>query len=169
MSAYRGDSDGTKYMSFLIKNDELLEKYNKNLEKVRNSFKKEFDNEPVFNEKYLKAIINSYTGKINTNVYNNKTPKERSQCIFLSAILIDSVFRTGKTIIIEECKNVVKEKRCLSILLATSKFLLILIEKILKKINIFKTFQKIFKHLKKTNKKKFYNFVILFPIYKNDK
>ena len=144
MSAYRRDSDGTKYMSVLIKNDELLEKYNKNLEKVRNSFKKEFDNEPVFNEKYLKAKINSYNGKINTNVYNNKTPKERSQCIFSSAILIDSVFRTGKTIIIEECKNVVKEKRCLSIL-----FLLILIEKILKKINMFKTSRKIFKHIKK--------------------
>ena len=28
MSAYRKDFDKTKYMSFLIKNDELLEKYN---------------------------------------------------------------------------------------------------------------------------------------------
>ena len=29
MTAYRKDFDETKYMSFLIKNDELLEKYNK--------------------------------------------------------------------------------------------------------------------------------------------
>ena len=28
MSAYRKDFDETKYMSFLIKDDELLEKYN---------------------------------------------------------------------------------------------------------------------------------------------
>ena len=28
MSAYRKDFDETKYMSFLIKHDELLEKYN---------------------------------------------------------------------------------------------------------------------------------------------
>ena len=28
MSAYRRDFNGTKYMSFLIKNEELLEKYN---------------------------------------------------------------------------------------------------------------------------------------------
>ena len=28
MSAYRRDFDGTKYMSFLMKDDELLEKYN---------------------------------------------------------------------------------------------------------------------------------------------
>ena len=29
MSAYRTDFDGNKYLSFLIKDDELLEKYNK--------------------------------------------------------------------------------------------------------------------------------------------
>ena len=28
LSAYRSDFDGTKYVSFLIKDDELLEKYN---------------------------------------------------------------------------------------------------------------------------------------------
>ena len=28
MNAYRRDFNGTKYMSFLIKNEELLEKYN---------------------------------------------------------------------------------------------------------------------------------------------
>ena len=33
MSAYRKDFDETKYTSFLIKDDELLKKYNKILEK----------------------------------------------------------------------------------------------------------------------------------------
>ena len=33
MSAYTGDFDETKYMSFLIKDDELLEKYNEICEK----------------------------------------------------------------------------------------------------------------------------------------
>ena len=37
MSACRRDFDETKYMSFLIKNDELLEKYNEIWEKVKNS------------------------------------------------------------------------------------------------------------------------------------
>ena len=32
MSAYRRDLDESKYMSFLIKDDELLEKYNENWE-----------------------------------------------------------------------------------------------------------------------------------------
>ena len=36
MSAYRKDFDGTRYMSFLIKDDELLEKYNEIWKKVKN-------------------------------------------------------------------------------------------------------------------------------------
>ena len=34
--------------------------------------------------------------KINTNFHNNKIPKEGSQFICLSVILINFVFRTGK-------------------------------------------------------------------------
>ena len=52
--------------------------------------------EPVYNEKYLKAKVKSYNGKINTNFHKNKIPKEGSQFICLSIILIDSVFRAGK-------------------------------------------------------------------------
>ena len=115
MSAYRRDFDETKYMSFLIKDDELLEKYNEIWEKVKNSIKEEFDSKPVYNEKYLKAKIKSYNGKINTNFHNNKIPREGSQFICLSVILIDSVFRTGKhyypQVLLEECKYVVKEKK----------------------------------------------------------
>ena len=100
-------------MSFLIKDDELLEKYNEIWEKVKNRIRKEFDSEPVYNEKYLKAKIKSYNGKINTNFHNNKIPKEGSQFICLSVILIDSVLRTGKKnrCFLEECKYVVREKK----------------------------------------------------------
>ena len=64
--------------SFLIKDDELLEKYNEIWSKVNISIKKEFDNKPVYNEKYLKGKIKSYNGKINTNFHNNKIPREDS-------------------------------------------------------------------------------------------
>ena len=123
MSACRRDFDETKYMSILIKDDELLEKYNEIWEKVKNSIKKEFDSEPVHSEKYLKVKIKSCNGKINTNFQNNKIPKEGSQFICLSVILVDSIFRKVKIIILT-CfqKNVImllKKKRCLSILLMT--------------------------------------------------
>ena len=117
MTAYRKDLDETKYMSFLVKNDTLLEKYNQIWEIFKSSLKKEFNSEPVYNEKYLKTEKNSYNGKINTNFSNNKIPKEDSQYIYLSVILIDSVSRTGKNyylqVFLEECKCVVKEKKIL--------------------------------------------------------
>ena len=99
----------------MIKNDELLEKYNEIWKKAKNSIKKEFDSELVHNEKYLKAKIKSYNGKINTNFHNNKIPKEDSQFICSSVILIDSAFRTGKNycpyVFLEECKYIMKEKK----------------------------------------------------------
>ena len=48
MNAHRRDFDETIYMSSLIKDDELLEKYNEICEKVKNSIKKEFNNKPVY-------------------------------------------------------------------------------------------------------------------------
>ena len=69
----------------------------------------------VYHEKYLKAERKSYNGIINTNFYNDKIPEEDSQFICLSVILIDSVFRTGKSyypqVFLEECKYLVKEKK----------------------------------------------------------
>ena len=82
-------------MFFLNKRWWIIRKYNGNWKKVQNSIKKEFDSEPVYNEKYLKAKIKSYNGKIKVKFHKNKIPKEGSQCIFLSVILINFVFRTG--------------------------------------------------------------------------
>ena len=86
MSVYRKDFNETKYISFLIKDDELLEKYNEIWEKVKNSLKKGFDGEPVYNEKYLRAEAKLHNRKINTNFHDNTIPKEGSQFICLSVI-----------------------------------------------------------------------------------
>ena len=112
MTAYRKDFDETKYTSCLLKDDELLEKNIEIWEKVKNILKKELNK--VYNEKYLKAKIKFCDEKI-TNFHNNKIPKEDSQYIFLSVILIDSVLRTGKNyypqVYLEEFKTAVKEKK----------------------------------------------------------
>ena len=68
-----------EYVSFLMKDDKLLKKYYEMWGKVKNSLKKEFDSEPVYNQKYLRAKMQSYNGKMNTNFYSNKVPKEGSQ------------------------------------------------------------------------------------------
>ena len=64
MSVFRRDYDETKYIYFvLIKNHELLEKYNEIWKKVKNSIKRVFGSEPVYIETYLKAKMKSYNGK----------------------------------------------------------------------------------------------------------
>ena len=52
MSAHRRDFDETKNMSFLVKDNELLEKYNEIWNKNRSTIEKGFYNEPVYNKKY---------------------------------------------------------------------------------------------------------------------
>ena len=82
---------------------------------VKNSIRKEFDSKPVYYEKYIKTKIKPYNGKINTNFQNNKIPREGSQFICFSVILINSVLRTSKNyypqVFLEECKYAVKEKK----------------------------------------------------------
>ena len=55
----RKDFNETKYISFLIKDDESLEKYNEIWEKIKNILKNKFDSEPIYYEKCLKAKIKS--------------------------------------------------------------------------------------------------------------
>ena len=62
----------------------------------------------------MKTEIKSYEGKINTNFHNDKIPKEGSHCICLSVVLIDYVFKMGKSyythVSLEECKYVFKKE-----------------------------------------------------------
>ena len=100
---------------FKIKVEQVLEKYNEFWQKVSNIVKTEFDNNPVYNEIYIKTIIISYNRKINTTFHNNKKPKEGSEYICLSLILLDSVYKKDKSyypeVFLEECKYVIKGKK----------------------------------------------------------
>ena len=65
MSAYVKSYDGqTKWMYFLIEDDDLLEKYNAIWDKFSTDVKKEFDSEPVYNEQFLKTKIISMVMKL---------------------------------------------------------------------------------------------------------
>ena len=73
INAYRKHFDETKYMLFfLIKNDELIEKYNEIWNKVSKVIKKGFDSQLAYNNKYIKAKLKSYEVKINTNFNDDK-------------------------------------------------------------------------------------------------
>ena len=102
MSAYRKDFDETKYMSFLIKDEELLKKHNKIWKKVKITINKEFDSDPVYNQKYLKAKIKSYNEKITINFHKNEIQKEVCQFIY-SSVISTNFFLEQVIIIILKC------------------------------------------------------------------
>ena len=52
--------------------------------KFNSTFKKKFNCEPVYNEKYLKTKIKSHERKINTNFHNDQIPNKSSHRICLS-------------------------------------------------------------------------------------
>ena len=54
-----------------------------------------FYSEPVHNKEYLKTKIKSYDCKVNTNIYENKTPNKSVYHVCISTVLIDFVFKTG--------------------------------------------------------------------------
>ena len=53
LRAYRKAFVENRYISFLINNNKLLEKYNEIWEIISNSIKKEFDSNLVYNKKIL--------------------------------------------------------------------------------------------------------------------
>ena len=58
MSGYRRNYNETKYMSFLVNENDLLERFNEIWDKFSNTIKKGFDSEPAYNKKYLKTKEN---------------------------------------------------------------------------------------------------------------
>lgn len=68
------------------KGEKLFQNCIKILVIISYSIVREFDTEPVCNEKYIKAKTKSYNGKINTNLHDIIIPKDSCCCICLSNI-----------------------------------------------------------------------------------
>ena len=93
MSAYVKSCDGqTKWMYFLIGDDDLLEKYNTIWDKVIAHIKKEFDSKPVYNKNFLKTKIKSYGDKV-TDFYNKEIPNVDPNHTCLAVISLDSALK----------------------------------------------------------------------------
>ena len=64
----------TKWMYFLIEDDNLLNKYNTIWDKVNGDIKKEFDSKPIYNKKFLKTKIKSCGDEV-TDFYDKEILK----------------------------------------------------------------------------------------------
>ena len=68
--------NGSKNMSFMVKNDDVLEKYNKIWDKTKNKLNIEFHSAPVYDKKYIKNKVKEFDRVIKTKFLSNKIPKE---------------------------------------------------------------------------------------------
>ena len=95
-------------MSFLIKDDEVWDKYDKIWDVIKNKLNIKFHKEHVYEYKYLKAKVREFNGAIKTNVLNNGMPKENIHYSCFACITIDSVINFDKKnhpqVYLEECK-----------------------------------------------------------------
>ena len=105
--------NGGKNMSFLIKDDEVWEKYGKIWYAIKNKLGIKFHSESIYEYKYLKAKVRELNGVINTNFFGNDMPKENMYYTCIACITIDSVLKIDKKnhpqVYLEECKYRFKE------------------------------------------------------------
>ena len=105
--------NGGKNMSFLIKDDELREKYEEIWKVIKNEVGIKFHSEPTQEEKHLQAKVRKYDGVIKTNFLGNGVPKEKMRYTCIACLTIDSVMKTNKQnypqVYLEECKYKIKK------------------------------------------------------------
>ena len=112
-NAYVKSCDGqTKWMFFLIEDDDLLEKHNTIQDKVSADIKKEFDSDLVYNKNYLKTEIKSRGNKV-ADFYDKKIPKLYSSHTCLAVISLDSALKKDEnyypSVFLKECKYIDKK------------------------------------------------------------
>ena len=105
--------NGDKNISFMIKNDDELDKNNEIQNKIKKTLNINFHSMPVYNEKHIKAKVREFNGVIKTNFLGDEVPKENIHYTCIACIIIDSVMKMEKKnypqIYLEECKYRMKK------------------------------------------------------------
>ena len=86
-----------KNMSFVIKDDDVLDKYNKTWDKIKEKLSIKFHSTPVYDEKYIKAKVRKFNGVIKANFLGDEMPEEIKYYTCIAGITIDSVMKMEKT------------------------------------------------------------------------
>ena len=69
--------NGGKNMSFMIKDDNILDKYNEIWNKIKEKLNIKSHSKPVYDQKYLKAKLREFDGVIRTNFLADEIPKKK--------------------------------------------------------------------------------------------
>ena len=109
--------NGGKNMSFVIKDDDVLDKHNEIWGKIRETLSIKFHSMPVYDKKYMKAKVREFNGVIRTKFSVNKIPKENMHYTCIDCITINSVsiLRMEKKnypqVYLEQCKYRTKKTK----------------------------------------------------------
>ena len=105
--------NGGKDMSFVIKDDDVLAKYNEISNKIKRTLNIKLHSMPVYSEKNIKTKVKEFNGVIKTNFLDDEIPKENEHYACIACINIDSIIRLEKTnypeVYLEECKYKIKK------------------------------------------------------------
>ena len=105
--------NGRKNMSFVIKDDDVLDKYNEIWDKIKGTLSIKFHSTPVYDEKYIKAKVKKFSGVIKTNFLGDEVPKENEHYTCIACITTDSVMRMEKKkylqFYLDKCKYRIKK------------------------------------------------------------
>ena len=88
--------NGGKNIYFLIKDDEVWEKYDKIWDVIKDKLSIKFHSETFYEQKYLKAKVREFDGVIKTISWGNDMVKENMNYTCIAFITIDSVMRIDK-------------------------------------------------------------------------
>ena len=83
-------------MPFVIKDDDMLNKYNEIWDKIRETLSIKFHSMPIYNEKHIKAKVREFNGVIKANFLGDEVPKVNKHYTCIACITIDSVMRMEK-------------------------------------------------------------------------
>ena len=102
-----------KNMSFVIKDDDVLDKYNKIWDKIKETLSIKFHS--VYDKKYIKAKVRELSGVIKANFLSDEVPKGQEHYTCIACITTDSVLRIEKKnypqVYLEECKYKIKKTK----------------------------------------------------------
>ena len=107
--------NGGKNMYFMIKNDDVLDKYNNIWDKIKGKLNIKFHSMSVYVKIYMRAKVREFNSVIKTNFLSDEIPKENMHYICIACMTIDSVMKMEKKnypkVYLEECKYRMKKKK----------------------------------------------------------
>ena len=94
----------------------MWEKYEQIWDVIKNKLSIKFHSKPIYDQKYLKAKVREFDGKIKTNFLGDGVPKENMHYICIACKTIDAGMKMEKKypqVSLEECKYRVKKMQML--------------------------------------------------------